>query len=149
MKQICCRSPWRSQWQGWGIILLLQGDVKGGAPHRYLPVIILTFCVSGISQNNYLGITSKKNGSDQCWGAPQGSHPPKFFGFLNFQVYGGFRDFRDFLYFLDFFGFLCFFWSDLCDFKIFCDSQDFWDFLDFSGFRRFQEFLDFWDFQDC
>ena len=72
---------------------------QGGTPNRYLPLIIWTFYVSGISKNNYLGITSKKNGTDQTlgspqaiwggvlggcepWGAPQHSSVPFFLLFL-------------------------------------------------------------------
>ena len=47
------------------------GPPNGGTPHRYLLVIILIFFVSGIFLNNYLGITSKKKGTDQSWGLPQ------------------------------------------------------------------------------
>ena len=55
----------------------------GGAPPRGVPqtgtppAIIRIFYVSGISFNNYLGIISKKNGTDRTSGAPQGYAPPQ------------------------------------------------------------------------
>ena len=45
--------------------------------HRYLPVMILIFFVYGIVLNNYLGITTKKNRTDQSWGVPKGYAPPQ------------------------------------------------------------------------
>ena len=43
----------------------------GGTPHGYLLIMILIFYVSGIFFYKYLGITSKKNGTDQTSGVPQ------------------------------------------------------------------------------
>ena len=61
----------------WGAPRAPGGPPRGGMPHRYLLVIILIFCVSGISQNIYLGTTSKKNGTDQNGGSPRATQPPK------------------------------------------------------------------------
>ena len=47
------------------------GPPNGGTLHRYLLVIILIFFVSGIFLNNYLGITSKKNGLIKAGGSPR------------------------------------------------------------------------------